>query len=197
MVCGQSRLASKKLNRWMEHYDTIFIMTSLPRTGTTSVSKMAEICGIKTIHVLECGFRDALDKGYRFFSNTPFYNPEFLCCMLELKISEVKFLYSHRDEEDWKKSMETLKKIWVPKEAKNKLTLLNRLCYDHMDSPKTHYERIKKISEIYKVEMLDYRLEEGWNPFCKFVGKEIPKCDMPILNKGTAKIFKEYQSNPE
>jgi Sulfotransferase domain len=180
--------------------DPVFIVASLPRTGTTSLCAMAKICGLKPMHVLEGLLEKAIDEGYDFFSDTPFYIPEFLCGVLESSNREIKLIYSHRNKKDWLASMETLKKIWIPTEILDKQTLIDDLCYKYMEtnsSIEKHHEYIRQISEKYDIEMLDYKFGDGWEPFCRFIDKHIPDCKIPHLNLGTAKPFKEYYEEPQ
>ena len=184
---------------WLHGEYSIYIVTSPPRTGTTSVCKMAEMCGMKPMHVLRGSFRKALEEGHVLFSDTPFYVPEFLCGLLESLNCKVKFIYCHRDADEWRESMKRLEGIWRPGKLKNRLGALNDLCYEYMDSDlfiERHYKNIKKVSEAYGVQMLDYRFGDGWAPFCDFVGKPEPDVEVPHMNNKTAKPY-EYQSRPE
>jgi hypothetical protein len=186
----------------------IYFLTSLPRTGTTSLCKMANICGLKSLHVLKnISFADAINQGYNFFADTPFYSPEFLIGLLELglkkndklenlnnstelssliKIHKVRFIYSHRQQECHKISLGKLFKKWKPPlKIYNKVSLLDHLCYNKLDDNyiKNHYEYIKKISSLYEIDMLDYSFNKGWKDFCNFIEKPIPNKELPHINK--------------
>lgn len=43
-----------------------------------------------------------------------------------------------------------------------------------------HYEQIR--ATVPKEQLLDYELGSGWEPLCKFLGKEIPDEDFPRVN---------------
>ena len=44
------------------------------------------------------------------------------------------------------------------------------------------YEDIRKL--VPEERRLDFRLEEGWEPVCKFLGKEVPNEPFPRINEG-------------
>lgn len=168
----------------------IFFVTSLPRTGTTSLCKMAEICGLKSLHILKnISFSEALDQGCNFFADTPFYCPEFLLGLLELGLKKenyIKFIYSHREQKSHEKSINKLLKKWQPSEKiYNLLSLLDNLCYNRLNENyiKNHYYYIKQISRFYRIDILDYSFDKGWEPFCNFIKKPIPNIKLPHQNK--------------
>jgi hypothetical protein len=170
----------------------IYFVTSLPRTGTTSLCKMADICGLKSIHVLKnISFIDAINQGYSFFADTPFYSPEFILGLLEYGIQNkynIKFIHSHRDQESHKVSINKLFKQWKPPpptKIYNKISLLNCLCYSKIDQNyiKNQYNYIKKISSYYNIDILDYSFNKGWKDFCNFIEKPIPNTKLPHKNK--------------
>ena len=55
-----------------------------------------------------------------------------------------------------------------------------------------HYEHIRRICP--KERLLEFRLEEGWDPLCEFLGKKKPGVPFPRLNEGAAlaEKFKEF-----
>lgn len=168
----------------------IYFVTSLPRTGTTSLCSMANLCGLKSLHVLKNqSFTQAIDSGYIFFGDTPFYNPEFLIGVLESGFKDrydIKFIYSHREAVSHQNSLNKLFNKWKPPEKiVNKISLLDNLCYSKLNTNyiKIHYNYIKKISMLYNIEILDYRFNKGWGSFCDFIGKPIPNSSLPHKNK--------------
>jgi hypothetical protein len=172
---------------------SIYLVTSLPRSGTMSLTAMANICGIKTNHVLGGkNFLKLIENDVHFFSDTPFYSPEFLLGLLEtlpLDKYNIKFIYSHRDQESWSKSFSKLINRWKPMfkiPTQNKAMLHDVLCYNHI-TPNTdivkHYQYIKEISNIYKIPLLDYTFSSGWTPFCNYLGVSTPDCELPWLHK--------------
>ena len=70
----------------------IFFVVSLPRTGTKSVCKMADLCDLKPMHVLDTSKRliSHIENGYNFFADTPFYNPNFFNSALNLGSSGIR-----------------------------------------------------------------------------------------------------------
>lgn len=55
-----------------------------------------------------------------------------------------------------------------------------------------HYEHVRRVCP--KERLLNYRLEDGWDPLCDFLGKEKPGVPFPRLNEGAAlkEKFKEF-----
>ena len=45
-----------------------------------------------------------------------------------------------------------------------------------------HYDFVRKITP--KERLLEYRLGEGWEPLCRFLGKEVPDMEFPKVNDG-------------
>ena len=56
-----------------------------------------------------------------------------------------------------------------------------------------HYEHVKRVCP--KDRLLNFRLEDGWEPLCEFLGKEKPDVPFPRLNEGAAlaEKFKEFE----
>jgi hypothetical protein len=167
----------------------LYIVVSLPRTGTTSLCTMGDICNCKSCHVLgDEKILDLLKQGYNFFADTPFYSPEFLLGIIEVLQSEydIKFIYSHRDTESWKNSFNKLTSKWsYPKHptCTSKWDFYDYICYRSMiTDPETHYSVIKNIASMYDISVLDYSFKEGWAPFCEFLSVDIPDKDLPWLN---------------
>jgi len=185
----------------------IYFVTSLPKSGAKSLCEMAETCGLKCLHVLKnISLTDAINQGYNFFTDTPFYSPEFLIGLLELGLNEdydeklenlkirslelsslirtykIKFIYSHMESESYKLSLNKFLTQWKPNcKIYNKLSLLDQLCYTKLDENyiNNHYNYIKKIAHFYKIDMLDYSFKKGWKDFCNFIEKPIPNKKIP------------------
>lgn len=170
--------------------NNIYLVVSLPKTGTTSLTKMAKICGLESIHVLGNNkFSDLLLNGYTFFADTPFYNPEFLLGILESLSEEYKinFIYSDREEYSWETSFKKLINKWnYPKSLPqpNKKKLSDYIFYRNFyKNQKIHYDILLEISKIYNIPILNYKFEDGWKPFCDFLKCETPNVELPHLNK--------------
>lgn len=169
---------------------SLYVVTSLPRTGTTTLCRMARMCGKKPIHVLgDKDLQRELDSGCNFFADTPFYSPEYLSCLIEVlqPLYDIKFIYSHREKEKWLSSFNSLLKRWrapTRPHCHKKNALYDMICYRSLiKDPRVHYEIIKNIASIYSIEILDYSFDKGWKPFCDFLNVHVPPCDLPWLNK--------------
>lgn len=46
---------------------------------------------------------------------------------------------------------------------------------------KQHYTEIR--AAVPKDRLLEFRLEDGWEPFCEFLGKKVPDVPFPVKNK--------------
>jgi len=169
---------------------TIYLVTSLPRTGTTSLCKMANICNLQSVHVLKNdSFYSYIARGYNFFADTPFYIPEFLICILEsFPNLKFKFIYSHKNEDALIASLQKLKNKWNPlnKPINSKIRLLDSLAYNLLEDNiyiKNHFSKIELITKIYNIDMLSYRFHDGWAPFCEFTKTIMPIVSIPHLNE--------------
>ena len=49
------------------------------------------------------------------------------------------------------------------------------------DRYRQHYAQIR--SAVPKERLLEFRLEDGWKPLCKFLDKEVPDVPFPVKNK--------------
>ena len=173
----------------------LYFIVSLPRTGTKSICKMAEMCGLTSMHVLSSSktLIQHIGCGYNFFADTPFYNPHFLTSFLETQNgNEVKFIYLDRDKESWSNSFERLWKGWVDKPhvekiSKNKIDFLDNINYEYLNSTnrenrfKLHKHCINEIARLYRVETLNYWFDDGWEPFCSFTKTIIPQQKVPKI----------------
>ena len=45
-----------------------------------------------------------------------------------------------------------------------------------------HNEKIRKL--VPREKLLEFRVQEGWEPLCKFLGKDVPDVPYPRLNEG-------------
>ena len=57
-----------------------------------------------------------------------------------------------------------------------------------------HYDHVRRICP--KDRLLEFKLADGWDPLCEFLGKEDPGVPFPRLNEGAAlaEKFKEFQN---
>ena len=49
---------------------------------------------------------------------------------------------------------------------------------------RAHYAELRQITP--KARLLNYKLGSGWEPLCKFLGKEIPEAEFPWINEAAA-----------
>jgi Sulfotransferase domain len=52
-----------------------------------------------------------------------------------------------------------------------------------------HYKHVRKATAARGTEVLEFQVQEGWEPLCKFLGKDIPKEPFPHINEGNSVIF--------
>jgi hypothetical protein len=49
---------------------------------------------------------------------------------------------------------------------------------------KNHYDLVRRVTP--KERLLEYTMGDGWEPLCKFLGKEVPDCPFPHVNDSDA-----------
>lgn len=166
---------------------SLYLVVSPPRSGTNSICKMAEICGLKSSHVLRKPFYQAI-KEFDFFADTPFYSPEFLIGILNCGI-QCKFIYLDRPTNE---IIESMRGVGILNYMKRKISGIK--CFALINDFFTwnslrnfgienHKENIESLATAYKVPMLVYNFSMGWEPFCEFVDCPVPNADIPHLNK--------------
>lgn len=74
-------------------------------------------------------------------------------------------------------------KGWWKANSKDEMQAKARQMY------KEHYEFVRRITP--KAKLLEYRLGEGWEPLCRFLGKEMPDVEFPKVNDSDH--MKEFQ----
>lgn len=71
------------------------------------------------------------------------------------------------------------------------------------DAYRNHYALVRRVTP--KNKLLEYRMGDGWEPLCEFLGKEVPASSFPrvndqqshqeqlriILHKGAANMLKK------
>jgi hypothetical protein len=183
--------------------EQVYFVISLPRSGTTSICKMAKICNLKPNHAPHASLKSRIiRKEYNFFSDTPVFCPKEIHKICEINEIDPKFIYIDRDFfqifDSWKRvklfnnyqrmysadfeNMRPTMKFDLESynDAFNNNVLTennyNEIFYNH----KTRViDAVKKNNK----ELLIYRFEEGWEPFCEFVNCAVPKEEIPNLNK--------------
>lgn len=176
--------------------DYIYIVCSLPRTGTTSICKMANELKLKPMHVLNENFKQSVERGYNFFADTPFYSPEFLIAILQY-VDKVKLIYIDRPLEEVKKSFFSSKITEYLTEytsfQSDKLHLHDAICYQQIhhnpDFLNNHKSYMQDIASNYNIDLLLYNFEDGWKPFCDFINTDyVPSIPIPHLHKSSSSI---------
>ncbi len=125
---------------------------------------------------------------------------------------EAKFIVNYRDADAWYDSMLETVYAFVPRTAEQKQSLLEKGEQDprYLGIAKTlalvevyllerHYagqfaDRERTIARYHRFftevretipasRRLDYRLGDGWEPLCSFLGKDVPTESFPFKNK--------------
>lgn len=192
---------------------TVYFVVSLPRTGTTSLCKMAKICGLSAKHAPSSNFNHSRRYfQHDFYSDTPVYSPSVVESICKNEYIDARFIYIEKEFQkifdSWVKVglYENYKKLHFSYQTRTIFTfpvrLLDFLSYDesfnhqlldtsNFESLFTyHKETIFEIIESYKKQILLYRFYDGWDPFCRFINKPIPEESLPFLNQDT--MFDNY-----
>ena len=134
------------------------------------------------------------------------------CFWEELMVAypEAKIVLVERDIEDWYRSFDAIfvtelfsrvagvSVNYIEPLVGSQIGLLSRKIlygYFHANTPdevrknargvyREHYRRIREAAP--KERLLEYRLGEGWEPLCKFLGKEMPDLPFPRINEVAA-----------
>jgi Sulfotransferase domain len=57
-----------------------------------------------------------------------------------------------------------------------------------------HYARLEEVCRRTGREYLEWRVEEGWEPLCKFLGREVPSEKFPWVNKAGEAFEKKAEA---
>jgi len=190
----------------------VYFVVSLPRTGTSSLSRMAKIIGLKQRHSPITSFTYLFNNNeYDFYSDTPIFVPSTIDMICANENIEPRFIYIDRDFSDVFKSWVNVNLFrnyqhMVEQYENNQENISNSMLYDYNAYNESfgdeilteeNYNKIfsnhkktitKKISDYHK-KLLMYSFDDGWKPFCDFIGVGIPDEDIPILNKN--KMFEK------
>jgi hypothetical protein len=185
---------------------TVYFVISLPRTGTKSLCRMAHECGITFRHAPINTFQRELENGKNFFADTPCFVPSFIEKVLEIENINPKFIYIDRDFtevfESWKKvnlhlNYTRMYNQYTNEETRSsmpKSTLTDILslheCFNesYMDNSnyltlfESHKQKVLSIIRENNKELLIYNFQDGWEPFCNFLGCDKPSVEIPHLN---------------
>lgn len=183
-----------------------FFVVSLPRSGTSSLTKMAKICGLRTKHCPHNYFQHYFRKNeFDFYSDTPIFVPSEIENICKKEDIGAKFIFINRPFSEifdsWSRvnlynNYKNMFKHWSESKESMSVGRLydfksyhesfgNDFCDENNYNEifQKHKELvISKIKE-YGKELLIYNFEDGWKPFCDFLEVEIPTEKIPILNK--------------
>ena len=190
--------------------ETKYFVVSLPRSGTSSISKMAYIVGMKQKHCPSLYFSHLLGRNdFNFYSDTPIYAPSTIDIICADEESDVKFIFINRNFKDIFQSWvnvnlygDYLHILKMYNSNRNNMSPSMLLDYEsHYDAfngnilNESNYQEVFNnhkemiINKIvgYNRPILIYNFESGWKPFCDFLGVNVPNVEIPIINK--SKMF--------
>ena len=169
---------------------------SLPRTGTSSIALMAAQCGISSKHVSTNWHEDI--KRFNFLSDTPFFCPKVISELV--KTDECQFIYCKRNweslYESWTRSKlsNNYAHFFRPDVELSPLQQFDKDFYlDALGGPLTNnnYREVfqRHTETVFDIvgnrPLLEYSFEAGWEPFCEFMGVDVPSQPLPHLNRYT------------
>ncbi|RMZ66021.1 Nad dependent epimerase [Pyrenophora seminiperda CCB06] len=131
----------------------------------------------------------------------------FFAMQLIAAYPEAKFILVERDMDEWYESMEeaifsttwglradlvinvlgplyglnggkTIRKIMLGYYGVRNVDEMRRVAKDRY---RQHYAEIR--AAVPEERLLNFRLEDGWEPLCEFLGKEVPEGRFPMQNK--------------
>lgn len=56
-----------------------------------------------------------------------------------------------------------------------------------------HYDEVRSL--VPKDRLLEYKVTEGWEPLCKFLGEPVPKCAFPNVNDNSDFVTRSRRRN--
>lgn len=184
---------------------TIYFVISLPRTGTSSISRMAKMVGFTPQHPPHQSFIHNWkgEWGWNFFSDTPTFCPKNVEMVCQSDEIEPKFIFIERDFDEVFKSWVDVKLFYnyniTILASKGDGVYLPAMEFD-LDSYtdafdgeiltednykilfENHKSKVLSIVEKYQKPILIYNFNQGWKPFCEFTNTEIPEEEIPHLN---------------
>lgn len=188
---------------------TVYFVVSLPRTGTKSISKMAQILGFNIKHGFGDGFVTFFDRGFDFFADTPSYVPSFIDFVCKSDKFIPKFIYIDKDFDEiyqsWNKVglYKNYVGMWNQYNDDEKKTTLSRyslidiqsysesFSFEFMEENnyinlfQKHRDKIFEIIRKNNRDLLIYNFSDGWKPLCDFMNINTPNEVIPHLNQDT------------
>lgn len=176
-----------------------FFIISLPRTGTKSLCKMFYLMGYGICHCPSVRLANYLNvNAFDCYADTPIYRPSLIKQLVS--DSTNKFVYIDRDCDEWVVSFENvnLHMAYTDYMSRDLNTIkpVSKLDRDSLieifggnaynselaaTAFRNHRQHVLDI--IPSNQLLVYRFIDGWEPLCRFMGKDIPSYTVPHLNK--------------
>lgn len=181
--------------------DNCVIVTSLPRTGTTSICAMMETLGYRRYHAPLRKIFELAKPGIAF-ADTPAFAPSVVNYFrLQSKVP-IKFVYVDRDFDSWFDSMTKSTNLLrtyhrfanTPDDAlKNDGERDDKQYYGEVFGTfdphnqgvfrkhieKCFYEHRKQVANLGMV----YKFSDGWESLCDYLEIDIPDKEIPHLHK--------------
>lgn len=179
-----------------------YFVISLPRTGTTSVCRMAKECGLNVSHAPNLYFKSRINENFDFYADTPVFCPDVIENVIKNETINSKFIFVERDFDlvfsSWvnvglyanyismyDSDFENLKPT-----QQYDLTSYNKAfnnkkldVHNYANIFEEHRKKVTSIVESSGKELLIYNFNDGWDKFCSFLKKDKPNVDIPHLNK--------------
>lgn len=179
--------------------ETKFFVVSLPRTGTTTICKMAKICGLNPKHIPDEVYYSRI-KGneFNFFSDTPIFCPKIIKEICTFEDINAKFIFIERDFKEvfdsWKRVNLYYYYLTHSRNEKDQIPFTIVSYNDAFGGVKLTEENSNDVFQNHKntvfdiinknnKEILSYNFKEGWKPFCDFLNVRVPNQELPHLNK--------------
>lgn len=181
-----------------------YFVVSPPRSGTSSLCEMASIVGLRYMHAPVTSIVHVMNPGMpefyarQFIADTPVFRPSFIESVMDS--DKNKFIYCDRSSDIWVKSFErvNLHEAYIRMRGQDNLNHVQRLDRDSlaelfdnkeystemaMEAHGKHKRKI--ITTLRPDQLLIYDFSMGWNPFCEFLGVDVPNVPLPHRNNGT------------
>lgn len=176
-----------------------YFVVSLPRTGTTSLSKMAAETGLLIRHCPGPAIQHIISPNIpefnkvEFVADTPCYVYSVISKLLTYE--NFKFIYCEKDLNAWVESFER-NDLHIGYEDIRTNLELNSMDRNYLmeifNGGVYSTELAKRMFRFHKQWVLNtipedrllvYNFSDGWKPFCDFLEKPIPEIKLPHLNK--------------
>jgi len=184
---------------------TVYFVISLPRTGTSSISRMAKMVGFTPQHPPHQSFIHNWkgEWGWNFFSDTPTFCPKNVEMVCQSNEIEPKFIFIERDFDEVFQSWVNVKLfnnynttitaskgdgVYLPAMEFDLDSYSNAFDGEILTEDnykilfENHKSKVLSIVEKYQKPILIYNFNQVWKSFCEFTNTEIPEEEIPHLN---------------